>query len=839
MNKMNTRGPHVRPVSVALLLAAGWILTACSSDTPPKGGTGTAGDTNAAGAAGQANAGSGGMIANGGVGASSAAGGSTATSGAAGDDGSAGSGGDTSNGGTTGTAGGAGTAGSAGRAGNAGTGGESGSAGGGVTITTLADGLKVSSSFYVHKPPAIVAAGAGEFSGSALGCGPSACLVAYVQHIMGRYLLVGTRVSSAGAVLGRTTLAEFDDVNGYIAGVSVGSNGSGYLVYSSQGRTVSGSQTGIGVLQSIDAAGNVSATRSDIWPQAQSSVVIRGGDGTYLVGSDVDSRYRLFNSHLEQIGATKTFSLTTAIAHGQGRYFIATQSSAITIDEGTGTVSAEQQFWRYPPATAYPVAFEVNGTYVLVGTRQGQGSGFDAYAIRFDANGTLQDPDDTFNQLSGGTRVCQNCDRALQTATTVGSAGVVLATTSTGLSGFRVGLSPFARIGNVTGTEFKESGHVLGQFQLFPNTLLGLEAGALDVFALGTTATPWTIDFSGATIAIPRSKDMTDASVAFNGTRFLVGGSQMVPTFVAENGSLSEVSGLPAGGQVGANGGAFLHARNTSTQIITQTITTTGVLGAPQSLTADHSSYFSDFRLTSNERYYLLTAASSLNASGGATVSGIRLGPDGSFIDQGRGLFSTRGAYAVVADTTPPAAMRTFGIFTQGTSQWLQYRSEAGSLLSPIHYQPALIGPCVASDGTSFLDVYDDSLGQLKYGTLIDPVSGTAGTPVPLADLSLDTLEGVWFDGRAYFVSTAQSSNLTADPFVSFNVKRYTPALAPVDASVSKGYLLLPDKLPPSPEPLRSAHDGNGKSLIVYAFPDANYGGITLKGVFVYDGVNP
>ena len=109
-------------------------------------------------------------------------------------------------------------------------------------------------------------------------------LIVYAQTIGFRPMVVATRVSASGAVLGRIALTKLDDVNASIGRVMVASSGSDYLVYANYTATVNDSPTPIHKFQIVDTAGAVRAESTTVFsgtPPDEARVY--GGGANYLV----------------------------------------------------------------------------------------------------------------------------------------------------------------------------------------------------------------------------------------------------------------------------------------------------------------------------------------------------------------------------------------------------------------------------------------------------------------------------------------------------------------------------------------------------------------------------
>ena len=816
-----------RPISVLFVVVA--LMGGCSGGGGG-GGPGGSGGGSGGGGGGVSDAattdGHSDGAADGGTGAGGGSGGAGAQDGGVGGTGGAG-----------GTAGGGGAG-----AGGAGSG---GCGVGGNWWFAQSDPVAVSSSFYLEQP-APAAAGSGDFSSPSMACASNGCLIVYAQTIGFRPMVVGTRVSASGAVLGRIALTKLDDVNASIGRVMVASNGSDYLVYANYTATVDDSPTPIHKFQIVDTAGAVSAESTTVFsgtPPAEARVY--GGGANYLVlfaTSLGPETTMLVSSQLTQVGAvTSTFTSLPPfnVIAGPGEYLFVTNNAAMRVSDTTGAaVGGQQSFWRYGNPAGTPVGFYAAsaGNYYILGTRPSASFSYDTFGIRIHASdGQLLDPDDDFNQRSGGLLLCQGCYPGVQSADLVAGAGFATVDGGAATAGFRFTLSPFARVGAVGTTDVSLGAHAPTLIEpAGASNLLALEGGALHAYAV--TASPFALNYVGQTIGVPRTPDVSEVAVAYAGTRFLVAGSNMPPTFLLdERGTLAPVAGLGPGGQVAANTTDFLLTQQQSNQVVARRIAADGTVGASQTWAYDPTPYGSQFRLTSNDRYYLLTAVGG-NAQGSTTISGVRIGADGNFVDGGQGLLNGAG-YAVAADRAPPPEMRTFGVFAFngnniGGGQWLRLRSETGVKISPLSSLPvSSYDQSFASDGTNFVDFY----GYPGGAAVLLPGPGGTGLSLGLPQLPGGArIRGAWWDGRSYMIGLVYQDVNAGDPNARFTVARYSQGVELLDLDHADGRDIIPDKFHPGMDTAPAmASDGWGRSLIAYLYADPLYGGVTVKGVIV------
>jgi hypothetical protein len=405
-----------------------------------------------------------------------------------------------------------------------------------------------------------------------------------------------------------------------------------------------------------------------------------------------------------------------------------------------------------------------------------------------------------------------------------------------GNSTFRVDLSTFTRIGDVTAPESTWSEQPTW-LQSFPQTILGLDVGSIDVFPLQTS--PFSIGVPSSVVGIPHITDMTSPSVAFAGSRFLVGASAMTPTFVDDStATRTPLDAIGIGGQVGSDSTSFLVTQETGGAITARTVSPAGTIGATNTLASPGGYYGFDPKLTGNGRYYLLTGRDSPSA-GYPEISAVRIAADGTFADNGQGVFHGTN-YGVLADTTPPPTQRTFGIFATMTYdlQCLRLRSESGVLITPAEdFGGGGYSSAQATDGTSFMVAYQTFNGSIvqSFMALSDPASGSelASYPVERPELSPGTIRGAWFDGQSYLVGISTQDASVGDPNAAFLVWRYASDLTARDTA---GIVAIPDKFAIGfTGDTAMARDGNGVALLVYPYADYRYGGVTMRGVFLHD----
>jgi hypothetical protein len=831
--------------------ALGWGLlhaSACYGTSGRDGDDGPSGGSGEAGASSGATAGSAGASANGGSNpsggtAGSGTGGSDAGSTSIGEAGAT-SGGD---GGADGSSAGAGgsTAGAGASGGDGGTSGAAGTSGAGATgpgeFVGVGGQLSVSSGFYLHEPRSVEPATT--FVGPAMACTAEGCLVAYGQTIGGRVMVLASRIAPTGAVLDKIVLSAFDDVNADVWRVQVAAGDDEYLVYTeteeTQGTTVRRHRFYI-----VGADGAVRATSTTlIDPLEAGSVHVHGGGENFLVRyKNPVHRIQLVSSELGLVGApvedTFTNSPPPSVAFGAAGYLLADGQYAGCVSDTNASAPGVQVYWQYGDPTSHGPLLATDSGYVLLGTRNSAAFTRDTYAIRFDETCSLVDGDDDFNQISGGTLLCEDCGGTAESALWLGSYGLASVRQDEGVGLFRFGLAPFERIGGVLHAELEWTDPAPSRFFSLGDDLLALDRAK--VLRFGSEADPFDLALENEAIAVPFSADIEEVSVAFAGDRFLVAGANMTPTFVALDGELEPVAGVDpdSGGQVADDGSSYLLTQQAGGQVTARRISASGAPDAANSIAYSSSDYNDDFRLTSTDDTYLLTALNSSSVQSHA-VSGIRIAADGSFIDEGREIFRFNSAiYGVLGDSFPDARYRSYGVFgSQGeTLEWLRVRSQSGSIIAPAKWLPATHAPAFASDGYSFLVAYQAPDGGVlgTYAALLSPDSGDPhAEPSALAGFPGYT-RGAWSDGLVFYVGSMEGDTPTADPHKRFAIRRFDRQLAALDAGTPAGYAVVPDKFHPfMTEAPALGSNGDGLSLIAYQYADPVYGGVALKGVFL------
>jgi hypothetical protein len=655
-------------------------------------------------------------------------------------------------------------------------------------------------------------------------------------------------VSSSGQIANpsRIVLAQTDGINDSILGAGVAKNQTGYLSYAWLKTNAKDSLLRV---QSLDLDGNILKERTDLCAALKpSSIAVFGGEANFLLYCQ-SSDSMLLTPDLTAIPA----SASSAVIAGPGQYLLVGTANRTfkRIDAGTGQAldAAWTRFWTYGSREVSDRGFFANGNYVILGSDAKAGSPLrDYYGVRVQSSdGALLDPDDDFNQTSGGPLLCQDCGRLVTAAQWLDAGwGIVIvnrdvSTTIPPVTQyeegiFRISLSPFGRIGSTAGYEqhYTDDKYV-GRAYAFADQLLVLNASLLEKASIAQN--PFSLTFTSSEIAFPTIAPLSGASVACNGTRFVATAANMTPTFVDQNRTVTPVAGVPTGGLVASNGADFLLVQPS----LRRRINADGSLGtAHEGLLAGGGTIFTNPQIASSNRYYMLIK----QAGTGTVVEGMRFDLDGNPLDQWHGVDNGE-EHSITADTAPAPELRTFGIFagsprlTSGT-EFRRVRSETGVSIDPLGGVESISRPMAASDGSSFLLVtlVLNQYVQEAQGFLFDPVTGNtvAGFPKKLVDFPYGaTPESLWHDGRAYLVGGFTTDYQAADPTARYAVRRYTNSLEPLDLALPEGHALIPDKLFRSVEPPAIASNGQGLSLIAYQYADPDFGGTTLKAVFVYN----
>ena len=357
---------------------------------------------------------------------------------------------------------------------------------------------------------------------------------------------------------------------------------------------------------------------------------------------------------------------------------------------------------RYGNTASAPVGFYANGTYFLLGTRPSAAFSYDTYGIRIQSSdGTLLDPDDDFNQRSGGVLLCQGCYPGVQSADFVGGSGFATVNGGSATSGFRFTLSPFARVGAVSSADVSLGAHAPTMVKPVGTNLLALDGGMLDVFKVA--GTPFSVSYTSQAIAIPRTPDVSEVSAAYTGSRFLVAASGMVPTFLLDDhGTLAPIAGVDPGGQVAANGTDFLltHLRSETGAKIWPLSGLTG--SSTNSFFASDGQYFMDIYQAYVDLDNQTSAVALLPGSGSTALS--------FSLPQVPGNASLRGAwwdgrsYLVGLmyannDTGDPNARFSMTRYSSGMELLDTERGDGRDVI-PDKFHPGMeVAPVLASDG--------------------------------------------------------------------------------------------------------------------------------------------
>jgi hypothetical protein len=714
--------------------------------------------------------------------------------------------------------------------------------------------LSVSTSFYLHTPRSIQPAT--DFIGGKLACTESGCLVAYGQKIGGREFLLASRVTKTGVVLDKIVLANYNEISDILT-VDVAANSSGYLVYAITGVN----SDYVHEYRSLDAEGKLLKASTDTYASTNwFTAKIWGGKTNFLVVYGDTNYARVLNPNLERVGPAITDVLkVTNVVVGPSHFLITSNNSAVLVDELTGQSNGlPQSFWTYGNVTASHVGIYVDGSYVVMGTRLGSNKTYDTYAIRFDSQGILLDPDDSFNLRSGGILMCEDCGDIVESIFWLGDSGLATIGRGSNMGTFRFTMSPFARVGTSKGCEAVAAGHRPKYLANFGDHFLGMENALLKNFTIKTN--PMEFTFHQDQIIVPRSVDISEQSVAYVSSRYLVSAKGMTPTFVNDKtGILEEVTGVGSnlGGQVADDDVGFLLTQQSDDKVVVRKVSVNGVISSANSLTPmPIGNYRAAFRLTSNKQNYFLTASASSDLyKNSSKISGIRIAKDGTFLDQGQEVYDGADGYdyIVAADWTPTEAYRTFGLFVDASNSWrlMRVRSATGVIIPTATKIGGIEGTprfqYMSSDGSSFLSFYQRSKAgesDSVFAALMSPNDGTITQNETLLTSEVGAgvgIRGVGYDGRSYLLGLMATSPDGLYLDYEFFVSRFNTKLESIDPSGTKGYSILPGTYHPrSNEPTTPvlAGDHNGNSLMAYLYADPVYGGVTLRGVFIQNTAN-
>ncbi|HKO46746.1 MAG TPA: hypothetical protein VJV79_03435 [Polyangiaceae bacterium] len=716
-----------------------------------------------------------------------------------------------------------------------------------VAVERAALALSVSRVLDVEAMPPLQASGGSQQA--KMACGTQRCFVAYAQVFQHSQFMFGSRVSASGAVLD-------------LPRIELGPGGSEALAVSARGdqffvawRAKDSGSFRYHITLVDGASGKVTDLSSkvpvgvhlrDLQVTANRALIGYVDAGTYKVA--------LFDSSFAPIGvpavlaAPSSAQLSPAVP-GSGQFLIAWDGGAqrVNADDGTLLDATPIQFSRYKRGQTW-AAF-VNGNYQLVWATDAN-----LYGSRIRASdGMVLDPDDTFNQLTGAKLLCASCSETLMNVRVNALGSDALVTwTSVNVSGPRI-LLLAARVSSTTGqrvdgeTSSAELSLADGsQTELWLSGTSGLILTDNLMRSVSITPSPLAFQFGATSAVAVESTPRTAPRSASNGSSFLavwvadgkVRGTLIDPSSgaFANTPPLDFGSGhLPA---VTAVGSDYLVAWLTpaTLQMQRRVVRANGTLDGllSDSVSAKYANEAQrpnakELRLTYNGKYVLASWLYS-DQDTRMQLRVIRLTSSGTGVEAEpvRIADLRYEPYAVLADSAPPEAMRTF-LLVDSESPFSadltarRLRSELGTLLPETTIVGQGFYPFAASNAGQLALAYQ-ATEQRQVAQFVDLIAGTpigsAVTLLPAVPLS----SHFWWDGVSFVTLTADGNTLFG--------RRFDASFAPLDAAIAgDGSALATVNALPLDSSVSA--DGHGNSLLLFQDESITHYGYAIHGVLV------
>ena len=557
---------------------------------------------------------------------------------------------------------------------------------------------------------------------------------------------------------------------------------------------------------------------------------------------------------------------TTTVAGPPGQYLVVWsdgQGSAFFARFDTAT----RAFLDAPPIrfTQFYPGGKPHGVYVggvyLLAWQKASGDGLSV--LRVNPNGTVLDPDDTFNGVTTAKSVASGTIDQLSMVAKDGAA--VLLWRKNGLVGVRVDPAtgavptgdpnPFLVGASDPSTQLAvATGSDGGLFTLtFPSHVVS----AVTPLAWHSSAPFGLTALAPVTFAL-LGDQRSSPVVASNGSTFLTAWYVNDQLFAARVDAHTAavldspplaVANAPRyqNATIVSDGTDYVIAWGDANKLYTRKISADGVMGpapsAPSftfSLLSSSSPVIGALHGLYNGAYYWfslsLTDANNRYAFATARLAPGALTPSGTYA---LAADSSSSVNALAVDTSPDAAHRTVlvanlsGSTPQGNVLVNRVRSDTGSVLPSVQVSnnPAStgVGLSASSDGTSFLVAWNEPNDAFNLDVaLVDPLSGQPLSGYPKNLMLNHGLDAQWHDGLSYvFLSETSDQSLHS----TLSARRYDAQLNSLDAADTAVAL---DALTPV-----AASDGKGHSLVVFTRRDPQRQDIAVKARLLSDDGQP
>lgn len=696
-----------------------------------------------------------------------------------------------------------------------------------------------------------------------IACGSSKCLYVYQTSIDGNLAVYGLRTTPTGTPL--------DSPHRHLRGVVVRAVvpvGPDFLV-----AALDYDSTHVGYEAHVFRVdGGTGELGGDLpWSFGEPVRAVSAGN-TVLVTNRLSQGVVLDAATLAAVGPTFDIPFNVeAMVPGPDQYLLTDGTQLMLVDATTGGPLDAS------PATfnGYRLPYSVDGVYEGGVYTLAWTSGHDVYLSRVKPDGSLLDPDDDFNQISGAISLCTGCSQSPLAG--AGNGGVSVASiggqvtvfwTTYPAFGWQLRASRFdpatgmAVSGDTTAPEL-----ALSYSYRDPVMSVG-DAGGVVLYkgqadALEVTTDPFSItQVSGEQLPY-RSASRSYPSVAYDGQTFLVAWAQegvvRASRIDPSSGTYLDDPPLAIGSgshpAVTSDGTDFLVAWVVNDyQVTRRVVHGDGSMEAEVAPAFDAGSTSSalddvlDVRLVGNGKYYLLSWVDQTNLYY-PNVEGVRLRSDGTAVDGSVvQLAVPHGSafHATVADRPSDPTKSTFLVIYNSTQTGVdltitRYRSELGSLIDPVTTIDSGNGevsriPFAATDGTHLIAGWTES--STSWLGAIDPLSGElVGAARGLGGIDRGWMTGLWYDGLSFDVAFWKA----VPTGIQVRLKRFDTDLSPLDTAYDPtGQILLDDlAYKPSRETFAVAAGPVGRSLLVYQDVSRERHGVRLAGRFLDNDGQP
>ena len=468
------------------------------------------------------------------------------------------------------------------------------------------------------------------------------------------------------------------------------------------------------------------------------------------------------------------------------------------------------------------------------------------------SDGVVLDLDDTFNQISGAKLLCESCANAsgqvnLNINPLGASALVTWVGTQPQLYAARVDPTTGKRVdGKTNAAELTPA--IDGQDEFVVSGTTGWLVNHNKMRTIAITPSPLAFKLGTPATMSVESSPRTSPVSASNGSSFLalwlvdghVRGTRIDATSGAHQHSPALDFGEGSSPAVVAIGTDYLVAWvDSSFRIQRRFLRVNGTLEAlvsnpiPSKQTYETTNPKSTgLQLAYNGKYVLATWL--FGEDFATQLRAIRMTAAGAAVDTDFANVGSPGfsSWGVIADTTPPEAMRTFVIVdTEGPAWSLvahRLRSETGALvdLTSLGKGRIVRGAMNANQLLIQYRAPDES----EVAQLVDAVNGTTVfAPTKLLSANADFTAALWWNGVSFVLLSGDGSALST--------RRFSPTLLGLDSALPKGTAL--PTFSTQGFNVSASGNGKGRSLVLYGATSLTHFGEAIQGLFLDDDGMP